>query len=76
MDLCQTSIDCELKFLDLDGSNYGSLDNAEGAVDSQMCNRLSLSLEDSQSGEAWPGAPGALEENSCRQDGANTAEGS
>jgi len=75
LDLSQTSIDWELTFLDLDGSNHGSLDNAGGAVDSQMSNRLSLSLEDSQSGEAGPGASGALEETSGRQDGANTTEG-
>jgi len=75
LDLSQTSIDWELMFLDSDGSNHGSLDNAGGAVDSQMSNRLSLSLEDSQSGEAGPGASGALEETSGRQDGANTTEG-
>jgi len=75
LDLSQTSIDWELTFLDSDGSNHGSLDNAGGAVDSQMSNRLSLSLEDSQRGEAGPGASGALEETSGRQDGANTTEG-
>jgi len=37
--LRQTSIDWELTFLDSDGSNHGSLDNAGGAVDSQMGNR-------------------------------------
>ena len=58
LDLSLTWIDWELKFLDSDGSNYGSLDNGGGAVDSQMSNRLSLSLEDSQSGEAGPGASG------------------
>jgi len=75
LDLSQTSIDWELTFLDSDGSNHGSLDNAGGAVGSQMSNRLSLSLEDSQRGEAGPGASGALEETSGRQDGANTTEG-
>jgi len=75
LDLSQTSIDWELTFLDSDGSNHGNLDNAGGAVDSQMSNRLSLSLEDSQSGEAGPGASGSLEETSGRQDGANTTEG-
>jgi len=75
LDLSQTSIDWELTFLDSDGSNHGSLDNAGGAVDSQMSNRLSLSLEDSQSGEAGLGASGALEETSGRQDSANTTEG-
>jgi len=75
LDLSQTSIDWELTFLDSDGSNHGSLDNAGGAVDSQMSNCLSLSLQDSQSGEAGPGASGALEQPSGRQDGANTTEG-
>ena len=75
LDLSQTLIDSELTFLDSDGSNHGSLDKAAGAVDSQMSNRLSLSLEDSQSGEAGPGASGALEETSGWQDGANTPEG-
>ena len=69
------SIDWKLTFLDSDGSNHGSLDNAGGAVDSQMSNRLLLSLEDSQSGKAGPGASGVLEETSGRQDGANTTEG-
>jgi len=58
LDLSQTSIDWELTFLDSDGSNHGSLDHTGGAVDSQMSNRLSLSLEDSQSGEAGPGRRG------------------
>jgi len=40
-----------------------------------MSNRLSLSLEDSQSGEAGLGALGALEETSCQQDGVNTMQG-
>jgi len=75
MDLSQTLIDCELTFLNSDGSNQGSLDNAGGAVDYQMSNRLSLSLEDSQCLEAGPGASGALEENSGRPDGGNTTEG-
>jgi len=75
LDLSQTSIDWGLTFLDSDGLNHGSLDKAGGAVDSQMSNRLSLSLEDSQSGEAGPGVSGALEETSGRQDGANTTEG-
>jgi len=75
LDLRQTSIVWELTFLDSDGSNHGRLDNAGGAINSQMSNRLSLSLEDSQSGEAGPGASGALEETSGRQDGANTTEG-
>jgi len=75
LDLCQTSIDWELTFLNSDASNHGSLDNAAGGVDSQMSNRLSLSPEDSQSGDAGPGASGALEETSGRQDGANTTEG-
>jgi len=75
LDLSQTSIDWELTFQDSDGSNHGSRDNAGGAVDAQMTNRLSLSLEDSQSGKAGPGALGALEETSGRQDGANTTEG-
>jgi len=74
-DLRQRSIDRKLTFLDSDGSNHGSLDHAGGAVDSQMSNRLSLSVEDCQSGEAGPGASGALEETSGRQDGANTTEG-
>ena len=56
LDLSQTSIDWELTFLDSDpGSNHASLDNSGGAVDSQMSNHLSLSLEDS-SREAGPGA--------------------
>jgi len=41
-------------------------------------NRLSLSMEDSQSGEAWLGALGALgalEETSGQQNSANTTEG-
>jgi len=75
VDLSQTSIDWELTFLDSDGSNHGSLDNAGGAVDSQMSNRLSLSLDDSRSGEAGPRASGALEETSGWQDVANTTEG-
>ena len=75
LDLSQTSIDWELTFLDSDGSNHGSRDNAGGAVDTQMSNRLSLSREDSQSGEAGPGASWALEETSGRQDSANTTEG-
>jgi len=53
------SIEWGLTFLDSDpGSNHGSLDNAAGAVDSQMSNHLSLSMDDSQSGEAVQGAPG------------------
>ena len=40
LNLCQTSIDWTLTFLDSDGSNHGSLDNAGGAVDSQIGNRL------------------------------------
>jgi len=75
LDLSQTSIDWELTILDSDGSNHGSLDNAGGAVDSQMTKRLSLSLENSQSGEGGPGASGALEETSGRQDSVNTTEG-
>jgi len=75
LDLSQTWIDWELTFLDLDGSNHGSLQNARGAVESQMSNRLSLSLEDSQSGEVGAGASGALEETRGQQDGANTMEG-
>jgi len=75
LDLSQTSIDWELTFLDSDGSYHGSLDNGGGAVDSEMSNRLSLSLEDSQCGEAGLGASGALEETSGRQDGANTTHG-
>jgi len=75
LDPSQTSIDWELTFLDSDGSNHESLDNAGGAVDSQMSNRLSLNLEDSRSGEAGPGVSGALEETSGQQDGANTTEG-
>jgi len=75
LDLSQTSIDWELTFLDSDWSNHGSLDNEGGAVDSQMSNRLSLSLEDYQSREAEPGASGVLEETSGRQDSANTTEG-
>jgi len=75
LDLSQTSIDWELTFLDSDGSNHASLDNAGGAIDSQMSNRLSLSVVDSQSGEAGPGASGPLEETSGPQDGANTREG-
>jgi len=66
LDLSQTSIDWELTFLDSDGSNHRSLDNTGGAVDSQMSNRLSLCLENSQSGEAGPGALGALEETNGR----------
>jgi len=70
------SIDLELTFLDSDpGLNHGSLDNTGGAVHSQMSNRLSLSLEDSQRGEAGSGVPRALEEPSRLQDGANTTEG-
>jgi len=75
LDLSQMSIDWELTFLDSDGSNHGSLDNAGGPVDSQMSNLLSLSLEDSQSGEAGPGVLGALEETSGRHEGANTTDG-
>jgi len=75
LDLSQTSIDCELTFLDSDGSNHGSLDNAGWAVDSQMSNRLSLSLQYSQRGEAGPGASPAVEETSGRPDGANTTQG-
>ena len=75
LDRSQTSIDRELTFQDSDGLNHGSLDNTGGAVDSPMSNRLSLSLEDSQNGEAGPGASVALEETSGRQDGANTREG-
>ena len=75
LDLSQTSIDWEQTFPDLDGSNHGSLDNTEGAVDSQMSNCLSLSLEDSQSGEAGLGASGPLEKTNGGQDGANTMEG-
>jgi len=74
-DLSETSIDWELTFLDSDGSNHGSLDNTGGAVDSQMSNHLSLSLEDCQSGKAGPGASVALEETSGQQDGANTTQG-
>ena len=74
-DLSQTSIDWKLTFLDSDVSNHGSLDNAGGAVDSQMSNGLSLSVEDFQSREAGPGASGALEDTSGWQDGANTKEG-
>ena len=45
MDLRQTSIDWgELTFLDSEP------DNSEGAIDSEMSNRLSLSLKESQSG--------------------------
>jgi len=40
-----------------------------------MSNRLSLTLEDSQSREAGQGASGALEETNGQQDGANTTEG-
>jgi len=75
LELSPTSIDREKTFLDSDGLNHGSLDNAEGAVDSQMSNCLSLSLEDSQSGEAGLRASGPLEETSGGQDGANTTEG-
>ena len=75
LDLSQTSIDWDLTFLDSDGSNQGSLDNGGGGVDSPMSNRLSLSLEDSRGGEAWPGVSGALEQTSGRQDGVNTTEG-
>jgi len=75
LDLSQTSIDWELTFLHSDESNHERLDNAGGDVDSQMSNRLSLSLEDSQSGEAGPGASGALEETSGQQDCANPTEG-
>jgi len=75
LDLSQTSTDCELTFLDLDGSNHGSLGNPGRAVDSQMSNRLSLSLEYSQRGEAGPGASRALEKPSGWQDGANTPQG-
>jgi len=39
LDVSQRSIDWELTFQDSDGSNHGSLDNAGGAVDSQMSNR-------------------------------------
>jgi len=60
LDLGQTSIDWEQTLLDSDGWNHGSLDNPGGAVDSQMSNRLSLRLEDSQSGEAGPRASGLV----------------
>jgi len=76
LDHSQTSIDWELTFLDSDpGSNHGSLDNTGGAIDSQMSNRLSLCLDDSERGAAAPGAPAAIEETSGRQDGGNTTEG-
>jgi len=74
LDLSQTSIDWELTFLDLDRSNHESLESARGAVESEMSNRLSLSLEDSQSGEVGAWAPGAREETRGRQDGTNTME--
>jgi len=75
LDLSQTSIHRELRFLDSHGSNHRSLDNAGGAVDFEMSNRLSLRLEDGQSGEAMPGASGVLDATRGRQDGANTTEG-
>jgi len=75
LDLSQTSLDWEQTFLDSDGSNHGSLDNAGGAVDSQMSNHLSLRLEDVQSGEPGPGVSRALEATSGRQDSATTTEG-
>jgi len=50
LDLSQLSIDLELMFLDSDpGSKHGSLGNAGVAVDSQMTNHSSRSVEDSQS---------------------------
>jgi len=75
LDLSQTSIDSELTFQDSDGSNHGSLDNAGGAIDFQMSNRLSLTLDDSRSGEAGLRAPWPLEDTSGGQDGVNTSEG-
>ena len=73
LDLSPTSIDSELKFLDSDpGSNHGSLDNTRGAVDSQLSTRLSLSLKDSQRGEA---GPEVVEETSGWPHGVNTMEG-
>jgi len=70
------SIEWGLTFLDSDpGSNHGSLDNAAWAVDSQMSNHLSLSVDDSQSGKAVQGAPWALEETSGWPDGGNTMKG-
>ena len=54
LDVSQMLNDWELTFLDSDGWGHGSLDNAEGAVDSQMSNRLSRNLKDSQSGVAGP----------------------
>jgi len=63
----------ELTFLDSDpGSNHESLDNAGGAVDSQMSNHLSLNLDNSQNREA---GPGAVEKTSSWPDGGNTTEG-
>jgi len=76
LELSQTSIDWELRFLDSDsGSNHGSPGHSVVAVDTEMSYRLSLSLEDSHSGEAGPRPLGALDATSGRQDGANTTEG-
>jgi len=57
------------------GRIMGVLTAQGRAVASQISKRLSLSLEDSLSGEAGPVASGALEETSGRQDGTNTTEG-
>jgi len=75
LDLSQKSMQWELTFLDLEGSNHRSLDNAGGAGDSQMSNCLLLSLQDSQSAEAGPGELESLEETSGPQDGRNTKAG-
>ena len=56
LNLCQTSIAWELTFLDSDGVNHGSLDTSGRAIAFELSNRLSLSLEDSESGEAGQGA--------------------
>ena len=68
LDLSQTYIDWELKFL------HSEPDNSEGAIDSEMRERLSVSLEESQSGEEGQEALGELETGG-RQDGANPREG-
>ena len=49
-------------------------DHSERAIDSEMSNRLSLSLKESQSGEEGLEALGELEAGG-RQDGANAREG-
>jgi len=76
LDLCQTFIDQELTIVDSDPqSNHDSLATALGAVDSQMRNHLSLSVEDSQKAEAGLRALLALDETLGQQDGVHTTAG-